>query len=57
MASQPGLAILLTSGYLDDRECLARIREKGWRLLPKPYTPNDLLAHLAEVWRQRQESA
>jgi len=57
VASQPGLAILLTSGYLDDRECLARIREKGWRLLPKPYTPNDLLAHLAEVWRQRQESA
>ena len=39
----PGMAVLLGSGYADDRAQWRVIRQKGYCFLQKPYTLVDLL--------------
>ena len=40
---KPELAVLLTSGYMDDKLQLRLIEEKGYPFLPKPYANQELL--------------
>ena len=37
-AADPAVAIVLTSGYADERSRIQEIHERGWPFLPKPYT-------------------
>jgi len=48
----PGIRIILTSGYADDRARRALIEEKRFRFLPKPYSAGELLACLADCVRE-----
>ena len=43
LAEKPGLRVLLTSGYTDERSDWQKIRERGHLLLQKPYSTYDLL--------------
>jgi FixJ family two-component response regulator len=49
LAKKPELAILLTSGYPDQRAQWPIIREKGFRFLRKPYGLSELLPVIREV--------
>ncbi len=48
----PGIRIILTSGYADDRSRRALIEEKRFRFLPKPYSAGELLACVADCVRE-----
>lgn len=43
LALKPGLRVLLSSGYADDRSQLSIIRERGFPFIQKPYSVSDLL--------------
>ena len=43
-ARQPGLKVLLTSGYTDDKTRWPEIDRNGYRFIPKPYPSTQLLA-------------
>jgi len=43
--------VVLTSGYTEDDTRLARIKERGYAFLPKPYNMHALLQILGETWR------
>lgn len=47
--SSPSLAVILVSGYTDDRADLERIKESGLCFQPKPYTAGTLLRKVREV--------
>jgi len=49
LARKPGLRILLTSGYPDQKSHATLINEKGYKFLQKPYTLNSLLKTIREV--------
>jgi two-component system cell cycle sensor histidine kinase/response regulator CckA len=53
----PGLAILLTSGYADDRVPRSLIDEQGYHFLPKPFELADLLAAVREALKGAQARA
>ncbi|MCX6998441.1 MAG: PAS domain S-box protein, partial [Kiritimatiellaeota bacterium] len=42
LARNPGLRIVMTSGYSDERSRWNVIRERGYRFLPKPYPLHEL---------------
>jgi two-component system, cell cycle sensor histidine kinase and response regulator CckA len=46
---RPGIKIVLTSGYTEDDARLARIKERGYAFLPKPYNMPTLLQILSET--------
>jgi PAS domain S-box-containing protein len=48
-ARKPGLRLLFSSGYMDDKSRWPMIRDRGYRFLQKPYPIQDLLAALREV--------
>ena len=51
----PGVCAIVSSGYSSD-PVMATYREHGFAgVLPKPYTPSDLLAALAQVFAERAE--
>ncbi len=39
---RPDMAVLFTSGYMDDDVLTAGVKERRFELLPKPYTPDSL---------------
>jgi len=43
LAMQPGLKVVLSSGYVDEKSQWPVIQKKGFPFLPKPYTPAELL--------------
>ncbi len=43
LAKQPGLKVVLSSGYVDEKSQWPVIQKKGFPFLPKPYTPSELL--------------
>jgi CheY-like chemotaxis protein len=43
LAIKPGLRVLLSSGYTDEKSHLATIRERGFPFVQKPYSLNALL--------------
>jgi|GEM_PF-545573 len=49
LESNPGIHILLSSGYADDKSQWATIRERGFRFLQKPYTIPTLIRAVREV--------
>ena len=44
--SQPGLRVLLTSGYTDDEQIFRELDSNGLAFLPKPFTPAQLVARV-----------
>lgn len=46
---KPKLHVLLSSGYTEQRSQWDKIKEKGFRYLPKPYALNDLLRAIQEM--------
>lgn len=46
---RPGVSVLLTSGYVDDKAHWNIIEEKGYRLLQKPYSLTELLQTVKTV--------
>jgi two-component system cell cycle sensor histidine kinase/response regulator CckA len=46
---KPGLRVLFTSGYMDDKSRWPAIREQGFTFLQKPYPVHDLLSALRSV--------
>ena len=51
-AIKPGIDVIFTSGYADERESLVTLLEKGARFLQKPYT----LAKLSQIIRNVLDS-
>ncbi len=49
LARQPGLRVIMTSGYADERSRWNVIRERGYRFLQKPYPVGELLRLLHEA--------
>ncbi|MBM4325221.1 MAG: response regulator [Deltaproteobacteria bacterium] len=49
LSRKPGLKILLTSGYTDQKSQWSVIKEKGYCFIQKPYNLNDLLRVVREV--------
>jgi DNA-binding NtrC family response regulator len=43
LGKQPGLKVVLSSGYVDEKSQWPVIQKKGFPFLPKPYTPSELL--------------
>jgi PAS domain S-box-containing protein len=52
-ALQPGIKILLTSGYSDQRAKWSEVVEKGIPFLQKPYSLGDLLKQVQEVLKMK----
>ena len=48
-AIKPGVKVVLTSGYTEDDARLARIKQRGYAFLPKPYNLPSLLRVLGET--------
>ncbi len=48
-AARPGLRIVYTSGYTDDRTVLRDVADAGFPFVQKPFTPAALLAKIREV--------
>jgi PAS domain S-box-containing protein len=46
---QPGLPVLLCSGYTDERSCWSAIEKKGFRFIGKPYPSATLLATIRQI--------
>lgn len=55
-AVQPGIKILLTSGYSDKRAKWSEVVKEGIPFLQKPYSLGDLLKHVQEVLKNEDES-
>ncbi|NIM18557.1 MAG: response regulator [Candidatus Aminicenantes bacterium] len=55
-AIQPGIKILLTSGYSDQRAKWSEVVKEGIPFLQKPYSLGDLLKHVQEVLKNEDES-
>lgn len=49
LARKPGLKVLFTSGYMDDKSRWPAIRQRGFHFLQKPYPVQDLLRTIQEV--------
>ncbi|TAN36135.1 MAG: PAS domain S-box protein [Verrucomicrobia bacterium] len=49
LAQQPGLPVLLCSGYTDERSRWAAIEEKGFHFLQKPYPLSALLGAVRKI--------
>jgi PAS domain S-box-containing protein len=49
LAKQPGLRVLMASGYTDERSRWPAIQKRGLRFVPKPYPVGVLLRTLHEV--------
>jgi|APTNR8051073442_1049403.scaffolds.fasta_scaffold00006_334 two-component system cell cycle sensor histidine kinase/response regulator CckA len=49
LREKPGLRVLFTSGYMDDKSRWPAIREQGFTFLQKPYPVHDLLSALRTV--------
>jgi PAS domain S-box-containing protein len=45
----PGLKVLVGSGYLDDKSHFSVIKERGFKFIPKPYSVDNLLATIREI--------
>jgi len=45
----PKLAVLISSGYTDERSRWQRIQEQGYPFLPKPHSPSRLLSVVREI--------
>ena len=54
LAWQPDLAVVLMSGYSDERRQWERIREAGWTFLKKPVAMADLLSQVATALRNKR---
>jgi signal transduction histidine kinase/ActR/RegA family two-component response regulator len=52
-----GLAVLLNSGYTDQKSQWPAIMQKGFRYLQKPYSLNDLLKAMREVLGKDRKSS
>jgi len=48
---KPGVSVLLTSGYVDDKAHWNVINERGYRFLQKPYSLTELLETVKMVLR------
>ena len=57
VSSEPGLNVLLSSGYLDSKSQLKTIREKGYDFIQKPYTLVNLLKAIRKSIKQDMENA
>ncbi len=53
VAARPGLRILMTSGYSDQKSDWQTIRERGYNFLQKPYSLSDLLNAVKEILKQK----
>ena len=51
---KPGMALLLTSGYTDDRARWGTIQEQGFDFLQKPYSSGALLRTIREILDSRR---
>jgi len=49
VSHKPGIKVLLSSGYLDDKSQWAKIQEKGFTFIQKPYTMAELLKAIKDV--------
>ncbi|MCK5158476.1 MAG: response regulator, partial [Candidatus Heimdallarchaeota archaeon] len=49
VSHKPGIKVLLISGYLDDKSQWAKIQEKGFTFIQKPYTMAELLKAIKDV--------
>ena len=49
LAQNPHLRVLMVSGYADDRACWAKIRQKGFGFLQKPFALDDLLRAIKQA--------
>jgi len=49
VSHKPGSKVLLSSGYLDDKSQWAKIQEKGFTFIQKPYTMAELLKAIKDV--------
>jgi PAS domain S-box-containing protein len=54
-AAQPGIKVLLTSGYSDQRAKWSEVVKEGIPFLQKPYSLGDLLKHVQEVLENEDE--
>ena len=54
---QPGLLVLLCSGYTDERSRWHAIEEKKYRLMQKPYFSSELLHALRDLLHERPPSS
>ena len=53
-ARQPGLRVLLTSGYTDDQARWPDIAQKNYRFMPKPYPAATLLKTMDELLAEKK---
>jgi two-component system cell cycle sensor histidine kinase/response regulator CckA len=54
LLQEPGLSVLLTSGYTDHRSQWLVIRERGYHFLQKPFGLTELLPAVRETLKARQ---
>lgn len=57
LEQQPGLAVLLVSGYSDGRSDWVSIRQRGIPFLQKPFTGESLLSTVRELLQSSTDSA
>jgi CheY-like chemotaxis protein len=57
MLRRPGMRVILTSGYTDEKSRWPDIQRRGIPYLHKPYPPGDLLRTVAEVLRGARAAA
>jgi nitrogen-specific signal transduction histidine kinase/CheY-like chemotaxis protein len=57
LSQKPGLAVLLTSGYTDERTQWLLIREHGFRFLQKPFGLTDLLPAVREAIHESRDGS
>jgi len=48
-ALTPGIKVLISSGFHDDKTDMAKIKKQGWSFLPKPYGTEKLLSEIIKV--------
>ena len=49
LSQRPGIPVLLSSGYVDEKSQWLHIRKKGFRFLQKPYDITDLFQTIKEI--------
>jgi DNA-binding NtrC family response regulator len=49
LSQQPGMAVLFTSGYADERSCWSVINERGYHFLQKPFDLRELLVAVEQA--------
>jgi two-component system cell cycle sensor histidine kinase/response regulator CckA len=52
LSREPGLAILMSSGYMDERAQLSLIRDRGFHFLQKPFGFEELMPALRRAMRK-----